>query len=584
MKRVLNQIRTILTGEQKRGILLLMLGGLFLALLDTISVALMAPFMSLMTNLAGYEESIFGKFMVKTFGVQSKEQAILILTIGFIILYAVRGGCKIAYNFWQQRSIASYRADLARRLFRKIMNKPYAWHLMHNSAETQRLVGVDVFRCFSIVDNLISCMSYLLTVIGIIAVLVSLNVALTGILFGLVFLFMLWVRKGLKKHIDRYSAISHRANAETYAWVAQSLGGLKNILVKRKQEYYVKRYYGLADAAAVCESSYHALDLLPKVLVDTGCMLLVFGTVLVELLLGHDINATLPVFAAFAIAAMRMIPIVSNLTSVINNVNYFRPSIDAVYETVTEGSEGEDPGMETKAREAKAPAEHSGQLEKGIELSHIAFRYDQAQDALYEDLNLAIPAKKSVAFVGTTGSGKTTLADIILGLHRPTAGRVLADGIDTAEQPEWWSSLLGYIPQFVYLCDDTIRANVAFGEEREDIDDEKVWSCLEKAQLKEFVESLPEGLDTVTGENGVRLSGGQRQRIGIARALYTDPQFLVMDEATSSLDGETEQAIVQAINRLSGDITILIIAHRLSTIENCDIVYRIENGKATRER
>ena len=226
----------------------------------------------------------------------------------------------------------------------------------------------------------------------------------------------------------------------------------------------------------------------------------------------------------------------------------------------------------------------TGSLRDGIELSHIAFRYNDAAEVLYEDLNLTIPARKSVAFVGTTGSGKTTLADIILGLHKPTGGRVLADGKDIAENPEWWSSLLGYIPQFVYLCDDTIRANVAFGEEKESIDDAWVWQCLERAQMKEFVESLPEGLDTVTGENGVRLSGGQRQRIGIARALYSRPQFLVMDEATSSLDGETEQAIVEAINKLSGDITILIIAHRLSTIENCEIVYRIENGKATRER
>ena len=584
MKQVLIQIRSILTGEQKRGVLLLMAGGLFLALLDTISVALMAPFMTLMTNLSGYEESMFGRFMARTFGVTDKKQAILILTVGFIVLYAVRGVCKIAYNFWQQRSIAGYRADLAQRLFRNIMNKPYAYHLNHNSAETQRLVGVDVFRCFAIVDNMISSMSYLLTVIGIVVVLVSLNILLTGILFGLVFIFMLWVRKGLKKRIDRYSAISHRANAETYAWVAQSLGGLKSILVKRKQEYYVKRYFGLADTAAVCESSYRALDLLPKVLVDTGCMLLVFGTVLVELLLGKDINATLPVFAAFAIAAMRMIPIVSNLTSVINNVNFFRPSMDAIYEIVAGGLEEEPAGGVPAGRPERAARAPGGTLKEGIELRHIAFRYDKAQDALYEDLNLTIPARKSVAFVGTTGSGKTTLADIILGLHRPTGGQVLADGTDTAEEPEWWSSLLGYIPQFVYLCDDTIRANVAFGEERENIDDEWVWSCLEKAQLKEFVESLPDGLDTVTGENGVRLSGGQRQRIGIARALYTNPQFLVMDEATSSLDGETEAAIVSAINRLSGDITILIIAHRLSTIENCDIVYRIENGKATRER
>ena len=182
-----------------------------------------------------------------------------------------------------------------------------------------------------------------------------------------------------------------------------------------------------------------------------------------------------------------------------------------------------------------------------------------------------------------TGAGKTTLADIILGLHEPTAGAILVDGRDIRQNPVNWANLIGYIPQFIYLSDDTIRANIALGDEKEQVDDGWVWNCLERAQMKEFVESLPNGLDTVTGENGIRLSGGQRQRIGIARALYCKPQFLLMDEATSSLDGETEKAIVDSIDRLSGELTLLIIAHRLSTIENCDIVYRIENGKARLE-
>ena len=583
MKRVLAQIWGILTKDQRKGILLLLAASLFLALLDTVTVALMAPFMTLMTNLSGYDESMFGKFMSRTFGVTSTEQAILALTVGFIVLYVVRGVCKILYQFWQARKVAGYRAELATRLFSNIMHKPYAYHLVHNTAETQRLVNNDVYRVFMILNSLVSSASYLLTVIGIVIVLLSMNVVLTGILFALIAAFMLWVRIGLKKKIDKYSKMSHQANTDTFAWVAQSIGGLKSILVKRKQDFYVRRYTGLADISADCEATYQATDMMPKVLVDTGCMLLVFGTVLVELLLGKDISSTLPMFAAFAIAAMRMIPIVSNLTSVINSMNYFRPSVQCIHEIVCSGELGQA-GKAGADAEAKETAAGHGVLKDGIELSHIAFRYDEAQDSLYEDLNLEIPARKSVAFVGMTGSGKTTLADIILGLHKPTAGKVLADGIDIAEQPEWWSSLLGYIPQFVYLCDDTIRANVAFGEEKEAVDDDWVWQCLERAQMKEFVESLPDGLDTVTGENGVRLSGGQRQRIGIARALYSKPQFLVMDEATSSLDGETEQAIVNAINRLSGDITILIIAHRLSTIENCDIVYRIENGKAVRER
>ena len=603
MKKVLTQIWHILTKPQRRGIFMLMFAALFLALLDTITVALMAPFMTLMTNISGFPDSMFGKAMDKYFGVTSPEQAILVLTIGFIVLYIVRGVAKILYQYWQERKVASYRAELATRLFSNVMHKPYAWHLTHNTAETQRLVNNDVFRVFMILGSLISSASYILTVIGIVAVLLSMNVVLTGVLFALMAAFLLWVRVGLKKKIDKYSVLSHKANTDTFAWVAQSLGGLKNILVKRKQGFYVDHYEGLAEISADCESSYRAIDMMPKILVDTGIMLLVFGTVLVEILLGRNITDTLPMFAAFAIAAMRMIPIVSNLTSVINSMNYFRPSIQCIYEIVCSGeleglpesgSRGEPQSIHSVGREpdrggttptAKEPSPYGqGSLREGIELRHIGFRYDEAQDALYDDLNLTIPAKKSVAFVGTTGSGKTTLADIILGLHKPTKGQVLADGKDIAEDPEGWSSLLGYIPQFVYLCDDTIRANVAFGEERETVDDEWVWQCLERAQMKEFVESLPEGLDTVTGENGVRLSGGQRQRIGIARALYSRPQFLVMDEATSSLDGETEHAIVEAINQLSGDITILIIAHRLSTIENCDIVYRIENGTATKER
>ena len=589
MKRVLMQIRTILTKEQQRGVLLLMAGGFLLALMDTVTVALMAPFMTLLTNLAGYEDSMFGRFMSRYFGVTDKKQAILILTIGFIILYIIRGASKIAYNFWQARKVNDYRADLSSRLFNSIMHKPYAFHLTHNSAETQRLVHNDTIRCFVIINNLISSTACILTAVGIIIVLISLNVLLTGILFTVMFLFMLWVRKGLKKRIGRYSEISHAANTKTFAWVSQSLGGLKNILVKRKQEYYINRYSDLVHEGARCDGNYQGIDLMPKALVDAGCMLLVFGTVLVELLIGQDLNATLPVFAAFAIAAMRMIPLVSNLTTVINNMTFYRPAMEAIYDVVIKGgldseTDSAAGGKQREDDKGTDGGESRGPLREGVELSHIAFRYEGAQNTLYEDLNLTIPARKSVAFVGVTGSGKTTLADIILGLHRPASGKVLADGTDISEQPEWWSRQLGYIPQFVYLCDDTIRANVAFGEERDAIDDEWVWKCLERAQMKEFVENLPDGLDTITGENGVRLSGGQRQRIGIARALYNKPEFLVMDEATSSLDGETEQAIVSAINQLSGDITILIIAHRLSTIENCDIVYRIENGEATRER
>ncbi len=213
-----------------------------------------------------------------------------------------------------------------------------------------------------------------------------------------------------------------------------------------------------------------------------------------------------------------------------------------------------------------------------IHLNNLSFGFEDSESLLFSDINLTIPKGKAVGLIGPSGAGKTTLADIVLGLQPPAKGDVQADGIDIHRFPNWWASMVGYVPQNIYLCDDTIRANVAFGIEPKDIDDAQVWGSLEKAQMKEFVQQLPDGLLTVTGENGIRLSGGQRQRIGIARALYSNPQVLIMDEATSALDKETEQAIIDAVNALAGEKTLLIIAHRLTTIMNCDTVYKMDNG------
>jgi len=585
MKKMLYQLKIILTKKQRKGLLWLFLGAVFTAILDTLAVALMAPFMSALTNLDSFDESSIGVAMASYFNVTSKEQALIVLSSSFIFLYILRGISKIVYNSVQARIMAVYRTDLSIRLFSYIMSKPYSFHMKHNSAETQRLVSSDVHNCFSVLNNLLSTMSCLLVSMGIFVVLLYMNWTLTLLLLIVVALFIIWVKRVLKGIIDKYARMSYEANTEIYKWVSQATGGLKSILVKHREKYYVEQYGFYAKNAARANSNYIAIDLMPKVLIDTVCMVIVFTTVLVEVLVGNDISSSLPMFATFALAALRLIPVASSLTATMNQIGFCRPSLDSVVSLIESGQlkeHAESDIFDNEESESKL-CEHN-LLVDGIELFNISFKYDDAENWLYQGLNLRIPAKKSVAFIGTTGSGKTTLADIILGLHTPTSGKVLADGIDISENPVWWSSMLGYIPQFIYLSDDTIRANIALGEKRDTIDDSWVWACLERAQIKEFVESLPDGLDTITGENGVRLSGGQRQRIGIARALYSKPQFLVMDEATSSLDGETEKAIVDSINAISKDITILIIAHRLSTIENCDIVYRIENGTATLEK
>jgi len=221
-------------------------------------------------------------------------------------------------------------------------------------------------------------------------------------------------------------------------------------------------------------------------------------------------------------------------------------------------------------------------FEKEIRLDHIAYRYPNTEDYVIQNVDIVIPKNQSVAFVGPSGAGKTTMADIILGILEPDKGGVLADGMDVCDNMAEWHNKIGYIPQNIYLMDDSIKNNIAYALSNDEIDDNRISEVIEEAQLKSFIESLEHGVDTIIGEAGVRLSGGQRQRIGIARALYKNPEILVLDEATSALDNDTETAVMEAIDSLAGKKTLIIIAHRLTTIKNCDIVYEVKDGHVSR--
>jgi ABC-type multidrug transport system fused ATPase/permease subunit len=278
-------------------------------------------------------------------------------------------------------------------------------------------------------------------------------------------------------------------------------------------------------------------------------------------------------------AAVRLMPSVNRMSSALNALSYLEPALDKMVEHLTVAEEWEkNHGQE----ESSPSARQKISLNHKVELSDLTYSYPNAESPVLDHANMEITIGKSIGVVGASGAGKTTAIDILLGLLVPQQGQVLADGVDIQEDYEGWLDHIGYIPQMIFMLDDTIRANVAFGIPKEEVDEEQVWRALEEAQLKTFVQSLPDGLDTTIGERGVRLSGGQRQRIGIARALYKNPELLIFDEATSALDNETEAAIMESINALHGRKTLVIIAHRLTTIAECDIVYRVENGKITR--
>jgi ABC-type multidrug transport system fused ATPase/permease subunit len=266
----------------------------------------------------------------------------------------------------------------------------------------------------------------------------------------------------------------------------------------------------------------------------------------------------------------------------VNTIIFGKAAVDLVYNDIKEIEELEKKNAKLREEAGKNGSEVV--FEDSIKAEGVSFRYEEATTDVFSGVNLEIKKGHSTAFIGPSGGGKTTMVDILLGLLDPTEGKVTVDGRNIKDTKSYWYKHLGYIPQNIYLTDDTIRKNVAFGIDEKEIDDKKVWQALEEAQLDDFVKGLPDGLDTKVGERGSRISGGQRQRIGIARALYRNPEVLVFDEATSALDTETEKEVMKAVDSLHGSKTIIMIAHRLSTIENCDEVYRIEGGKVEKTK
>ncbi len=298
---------------------------------------------------------------------------------------------------------------------------------------------------------------------------------------------------------------------------------------------------------------------------------------------GTQMKELLPQLSALAAAAMRLLPSVNRINNYQTSISYFEPFFMGVSDNLQEEIHDGSVTYDAEAYKQRQNVEKLP-LEKLIRLEDITYKYPNTETYIFDHADMEIPIGSSVGIVGVTGAGKTTIVDILLGLLQMESGRILADGTDVNGHYAAWLKNIGYIPQTIFMIDDSIRKNVAFGVPEEEIDDEKVWRALKEAALDDFVKSLPDGVETGIGERGIRISGGQRQRISIARALYEDPEVLVLDEATSALDNETEAAIMDSINRLHGRKTLVIIAHRLQTIEKCDMVYRVAMGKISRER
>lgn len=497
--------------------------------------------------------------------------------IFLICLFVVKNLFLSMLIYAKTKIIYNEQLRLGHRLFNAYMTSRYPFFLNRNSAELLRNVNNETMLIISgvmlpLLRIFLDGFVLVMIVILLLAAEPVISLMAFAVLGSLSFFFMRMTSKKNKAY--GREALQQRQRLNKI--VLEGISGIKDIIVLGRERSFVRRYDFSAVRTAVTLRYMQMINQLPKPFMETVAvtgMLLI--ACLMLFLLNRDIAALLPVLTLFAVATLRMLPVLRTVVSAYSDIRYNVYAIDPVYNDLKllekEADEKIKKGKETVPNPYSFIAE--------ITFQNVSYRYPQGNVQAVRDLSLSIPKKSVIGFVGPSGAGKTTLVDILLGLLEPQEGQVLVDGQNIFADVRRWQANLGCIPQFIHLSDDTIRRNIAFGLPDDEINETQLWQALRAAQLEALIDELPEGLDTVVGERGIRLSGGERQRIGIARALYNNPQVLIMDEATSALDNITERNVVSALEKLRGDRTIIIIAHRLTSVMNCDILYFMENGR-----
>ena len=564
----------VFDGKQKRKLF----GMAFLMLINSgvrlLGVSVLLPFIQAVT---APEELLANRYVAAFYewmGMENPNELITAIAIGIVIVYLAKNAFIIFMNNMQYRFSYYGKREMQDRLMKYYISKDYTFFLNHNSAELMRDINNDPEMFYAAVLNMLQLAAELCTSTILIIFLVVTDPIITlGVALAMMLMVLLFMKK-LKRTLARFGDERRKYNANIIQCMQQAFGGIKEIKIANRESYFEEEFRKQNGLYTYVIKQNAFLSSIPKPVMEALCIAGLMITIAVRInMTESDPTHFVGVLAVFAAAAFYLLPSANKMSEYLASIIHNGVVIHKIGEEYTKIRDLEIDLSEERDYPAMA-------LEREIRVSDMTFTYPEMEEPVLSHVNVTIPKNSSVAFIGPSGAGKTTMVDLILGVLKPQEGQITLDGVDISTSYRGWHDKIGYIPQTIYMLDDTIRNNIAFGK-KEGINDEDVWAALRQAQLDEFVESLEEGLDTVIGEAGVRLSGGQRQRIGIARALYRKPEVLVLDEATSALDTETEAAVMQAIDSLQGKMTMLIIAHRLSTIKNCNIVYKVENGSVT---
>lgn len=574
-RKLVRQVQYIFDNGQKLQLLFLLLVVIFTTFIELLGVTAIMPLIEVMMDPACIQTTPYLHAIYQFFGFDGPVSFLIFLAVVLIAIYWIKNILTvISYNL-QYKFTFNNQKRIAYKMLECYLSQPYFFHLTNNSAELIRSINTDIVMMFQGILAILQFFAEILVCIVLGSYLLIKDPQITLMLIAFMLCFVIFFTKKFKNYLSYIGEEDRKYAAGIVKWLQQSFGGLKETKIMHREKFFLNQFNEQYSQWADLEKIFRNLQMISKPIMETLCITAVMLAIILKLLNGTEITSFMSTISAFAVAAFRLLPSFNRLTNYVSVIIFNYPAFDAAYNDLKKIEE-----VSIESYGALENTESVLSLNQSIHIENVSYKYPAGEGFVLSNINVEIPKNKSVALIGPSGAGKTTLADLILGALEPTEGNIYIDETDAFENLSAWQKNVGYIPQTIYLMDDTIRNNITYGAEK--VDDERLMKAIEEAQLKEFIGTLSEGLDTEIGERGMRLSGGQRQRIGIARALYSNPQVLVLDEATSALDNDTEKAVMEAIDSLAGTKTLIIIAHRLSTVENCDIKYEIKDGNAYR--
>lgn len=552
---------------------------IFGAVLEACSVSMVIPVVGVVIDENSIQKYEIVRNIYNALHMQSITQFALLMMTALILIFIIKN----IYLYWQlklmYRFVYTNQFRTSERMMKNYLRKGYEFYLNADTAVIQRNITSDVNNMYALILSLLQLISEVIVFVVLLGVMVASDWKMTVIIALPLLATLFIIKKVVKPIMNKAGKENQDFYSGLFKWISQTVQGIKEVKIAGKEQYFTEEYIKCGRGYVNAVQKYTLYNSIPRLLIETVCIASLVGYMMILVSQGESVKEVTAVLSAFVVAAVRMMPCANRINNQLTSMAFYQPFFMGVSDNLQDEISGENTDMSfAEVAKEKLP------VKKSIELRDITYHYPNAEPLIFDHANMEIPVGAAVGIVGASGAGKTTVVDILLGLLDIQTGGVYADGVSIKENYRSWLKNVGYIPQMIFMLDDTIRKNVAFGIAGEEIDEERLWEVLKEAQLDEFVKSLPEGADTSIGERGIRISGGQRQRIGIARALYYDPEVLILDEATSALDNDTEAAIMDSINSLHGRKTLIIIAHRLQTIEKCDMIYRVENGKAVLER